>query len=101
MSEEEQIDDEAQEKPEEIPSSLTDLDGLGAVTEKKLKGFGVTSLIDLCIRGAREIVEITGVAKAKADQWVFQAHNILEDSGAIRNTTMDVLDLMDYHDGYE
>ena len=36
MSEEEQIDDEAQEKPEEIPSSLTDLDGLGAVTEKKL-----------------------------------------------------------------
>ena len=101
MSEEEQIDDEAQEKPEEIPSSLTDLDGLGAVTEKKLKGFGVTSLIDLCIRGAREIVEITGVAKAKADQWVFQAHNILEDSGAIRNTTMNVLDLMDYHDGYE
>jgi hypothetical protein len=37
------------------------------MTEKKLTEFGLTSIIDICIRGAAEVAEITGVAKAKAD----------------------------------
>ena len=56
---------------------IDQLDGVGAVTQKKLTEFGVSSLHDICVRGGREISEITGVTKAKADQWVFNAQKIL------------------------
>ena len=72
MSEEEiETPIEVEEPKPEVDLSLSQLAGLGAVSEKKLNGFGVTSLIDLCVRGSREIVEITGTAKSKADAWVF------------------------------
>ena len=45
----------------ELDLGIKQLGGVGDVTEKKLKGFGVTSLRDICVRGAREISEITGV----------------------------------------
>ena len=57
----------------EVNLDISQLDGVGAVTAKKLTEFGVTSLIDICIRGGREISEITGVAKSKADGCVFNA----------------------------
>ena len=64
MSEEEiETPIEVEEPKPEVDLSLSQLAGLGAVSEKKLNGFGVTSLIDLCVRGSREIVEITGTAK--------------------------------------
>ena len=91
------------EEKKEIPDldlSVKQLDGVGGVTEKKLGEFGVTSIIDICIRGAREISEITGVAKPKADAWVFNSHKILEDNKLIRRTDLDVIDLMDYQDNY-
>ena len=43
--------------------NIDQLDGVGPVTVKKLKEFGVTSLFDICVRGSREIAEITGTAK--------------------------------------
>ena len=43
------------EIPKELDLSVKQLEGVGAVTEKKLTAFGVTSLIDLCIRGSKEI----------------------------------------------
>ena len=74
MSEEEiETPIEVEESKPDVDLSLSQLAGLGAVSEKKLNGFGVTSLIDLCIRGSRELVEITGTAKPKADAWVFEA----------------------------
>ena len=89
------------EEMKEIPDldlSVTQLAGCGAVTEKKLTAFGVTSLIDLCVRGSKEISEITGVAKAKTDQWVFQSQKILEENNMIRKTDMNTVELMDYQD---
>ena len=89
------------EEVEEIPDldlSVTQLEGVGAVTEKKLTAFGVTSLIDFCVRGSKEISEITGVAKAKTDQWVFQSQKILEDNNMIRKTDMSTVELMEYQD---
>ena len=80
----------------EVNLEISQLDGVGAVTAKKLTEFGVTSLIDICIRGGREISEITGVAKSKADGWVFNAQKILEDNNLIRKSDMDVIDLMEY-----
>ena len=74
-------EEEMKETPD-LDLSVEQLDGVGGVTEKKLSAFGVTSIIDICIRGAREISEITGVAKPKADAWVFNAHKILEDNNA-------------------
>ena len=43
----------------DIDFSVTQLEGVGAMTEKKLTEFGVSSLIDICIRGAAEVAEIT------------------------------------------
>ena len=75
---------------------INQLEGVGAVTAKKLHDFGVSSLHDICVRGGREISEITGVTKAKADQWVFNAQKILEDTNLIRKSDMGVVDLMEY-----
>ena len=46
-----------EEVTEELDLNVTQLEGVGAVTEKKLTAFGVTSLIDLCVRGSKEISE--------------------------------------------
>ena len=37
---------------EDLDYSVKQLDGLGAVTEKKLMAFGVSTLYDLCVRGS-------------------------------------------------
>ena len=75
---------------------INQLEGVGAVTAKKLQDFGVSSLHDICVRGGREISEITGVTKSKADQWVFNAQKILEDNDLVRKSDMSVVDLMEY-----
>jgi DNA repair protein RadA len=97
------IDNNMSETVEEIQEpiidlSVTQLDGVGSATEKKLTTFGVSSLIDICIRGGREISEITGVTKSKADSWVFNSQKILEDNNMIRKSDLDVIDLMEYQD---
>ena len=84
----------------ELDLGIDQLDGVGAVTAKKLTDFGVTSLLDVCIRGGREVSEITGVTKSKADSWVFNAQKILEDNDLIRKSDMSVVDLMEYQANY-
>ena len=83
------IESQAQlaEQTPEVDFSVTQLEGVGAMTEKKLTEFGVSSIIDICIRGAAEVAEITGVAKSKADNWVFKSQKILEEAGLIRRTS--------------
>ena len=51
-----------------IDLKVSQLDGVGAVTEKKLNAFGVNTILDICVRGSAEIAEITGVGREKADQ---------------------------------
>ena len=67
----------------ELDLSVSQLDGVGAVTQKKLETFGVTNLIDICVRGSREVSEITSVSKATCDTWVFKAQKLLEDNNLI------------------
>lgn len=83
---------------EELDISIRQLEGLGAVTEKKLEAFGVNTLYDLCVRGSQEIQEITGAKKDTADSWTFKAKQMLEDKGLIRKTDMDCISLMDYQE---
>ena len=71
-------------KEEELDYSVDQLEGVGAITKKKLEAFGLTSIIDICVRGAKEVSEIAGVDKHKADSWVFGCQKILEDKGFIR-----------------
>lgn len=85
---------------EDLDLTVTQLKGVGAQTEKKLTEFGVTSLIDLCIRGAKEINEITGVAKPTCDNWVFQSQKILEDNNLIRKSDMTTMELWKYQKNY-
>ena len=77
----------------ELDLSVSQLDGVGAVTQKKLETFGVTNLIDICVRGSREVSEITGVAKPTCDAWVFKAQKILEDNKEIINITPEEIKL--------
>ena len=82
----------------ELDLSVSQLDGVGAVTQKKLEAFGVTNIIDICVRGSREVSEITSVSKATCDTWVFKAQKLLEDNDLIRKADMGVTELLDYHD---
>ena len=79
-----------------IDLSVSQLKGVGAKTEEKLTNFGVTSLLDLCVRGAKEISEITGVAKDTARSWIFMAHKLLEENGLIRKSDMPTKELLTY-----
>ena len=95
------VDDSTDSMSEtQLELGISQLDGVGAVTEKKLVDFGVSSLFDICVRGGREISEITGVAKSKADQWVFNAQKILEANDLVRKTDLSVVDLMEYQGNY-
>lgn len=96
------IEELEEDKPEEeLDLSLSQLKGLGDVTEKKLNGFGVTSLIDLCVRGSKEIAEITGVTKSTTDTWCMGSHKLLEEKGIIRDSSMSVLDLLEYQKNFD
>lgn len=86
--------------PEDIDYGVDQLKGIGSVTSNKLKNFGVTSLIDLCIRGSQELSEITGVTKTTCDSWVFQSQKMLEDNGIIRKSDMSTVDLWEYQENY-
>ena len=84
----------------DLELGVDQLKGVGSVTQKKLETFGVTSLIDLRIRGAQEIKEITGVAKPTCDSWVFQSQKLLEDNGLIRKSDMSTNELWEYQKAY-
>jgi len=89
---------ERQTEVPELDLSVTQLEGVGAQTEKKLTSFGVNSLYDICIRGAKEVEEITGVAKSKAIQWVFESQKILENNNLIRRSDMTTIELLKYQE---
>jgi len=92
--------EETQTSKDSLEMGVDQLKGVGSVTQKKLETFGVTSLIDLCIRGAQEIKEITGVDKIKCDAWVFQSQKILEDNDLIRKSDMNTTELWEYQKSY-
>lgn len=81
---------------EETDISLEQLKGVGKATVTKLGEFGITNLYDLCIRGAREIEELTGADKSTAQGWVLKSKHKLEENGLVRSTQMDALDLLNY-----
>jgi DNA repair protein RadA len=85
----------------EVPKpdiGLQQLEGLGAATDKKLQGYGVTTLYDLCIRGAKEICEITGANQDTCQGWVLKAKAKLEELGLVRKIDMSALELYEYQE---
>ena len=99
---EDSTEDMAQEEPtiqeeQKVDISISQIKGIGEKTEEKLNNFGVSSLYDICVRGAKEISEITGVDKSTANNWVFKSQKILEENKLIRPTDMTTKNLMDYH----
>ena len=82
----------------QLDLSVSQLEGIGAVTTKKLESFGITNIIDICVRGGKEVSIISGVDKIKSNNWVFNSQKILEDNGLIRKTDMDILELMAYQE---
>ena len=49
------VEQVSSEESEPLVLDVDQLDGVGAVTKKKLETFGVTNLIDICFRGSREV----------------------------------------------
>ena len=98
--EETEIGKTNEEEPPKLQVDLKvdQLEGVGAVTKKKLESFGIKNIIDICVRGGQEVSEITGVDKAKANSWVFNSQKILEDNSLIRKTDMGILELMKYQE---
>ena len=94
-------DEEAVEVIEKLDIGLAQLKGVGKVTIDKLAGHGIDNLYDLCIRGAREIEELTGADKTTAQGWVLKAKHMLEDKGLVRSTQMSALDLLDYQENVD
>jgi DNA repair protein RadA len=90
--------EEVEEEKEPVDLQVDQLEGVGAVTKKKLEAFGIKNLIDICVRGGQEVSEITGVDKSKANNWVFNSQKILEDNDLVRKTDMEILDLLDYQE---
>jgi DNA repair protein RadA len=88
-------------KEEPVDLTVDQLDGVGAVTKKKLESFGIKNIIDIAVRGAKEVQEITGVDKAKANAWVFNSQKLLEDNNMIRKSDMTVTELMKYQENQE
>ena len=82
----------------QLDLSVGQLEGVGAVTTKKLESFGITNIIDICVRGGKEVSIITGVDKIKSNAWVFNSQRILEENGLIRKTDMDIMELMAYQE---
>ena len=82
----------------QLDLSVSQLEGIGAVTTKKLESFGITNIIDICVRGGKEVSIISGVDKIKSNDWVFNSQKILEDNGLIRKTDMDIIELMAYQE---
>lgn len=89
------------EKIEELDIGLAQLKGVGKATIKKLAGFGVDNLYDLCIRGAREVEELTGADKGTAKEWVLKSKHKLEEVGLVRSTSMDALELLNYQESID
>jgi DNA repair protein RadA len=83
---------------EPVDLGVDQLDGVGAVTKKKLEAFGIKNIIDICVRGGQEVSEITGVDKTKANNWVFNSQKILEDNQLVRKTDMEIMELLDYQE---
>jgi len=88
------------EQEQEFDVTVSQLKGVGEKTQEKLASFGVTTLYDLCVRGAREIEEITGASKETAVNWVFLAHKSLEEKNLIRKSDMNTLELYEYQKSY-
>ena len=86
----------SKEKEKELDLDVSQLGGVGSVTAKKLKECGVTSLVDICVRGSKELSTITGVAKVKTNVWVTESQKILEENNMVRKPEMDVLELLEY-----
>lgn len=86
------------EETEKPDIGIKQLKGLGDVSVKKLAGYGINNLYDFCIRGAKEICEITGSTMDTSQEWVLHAKSKLIELGLARRTDMSALELYDYQE---
>lgn len=65
------------------PFDLSDLEGVGPVTKKKLEDAGISTLMDLVVRGPVELEEISSMTSETCEKIVTKARKQLIESGAI------------------
>lgn len=65
------------------PFDLTSLEGVGPVTKKKLEDAGISTMMDLVVRGPVELEELSGMTSETCEKIVTHARKQLADSGAI------------------
>lgn len=67
-----------------VSMELTDLDGVGPVTAKKLNDAGITNVMQLTNRGIPDLMEITGSDKATAKMLFAKAVKALREAHEVR-----------------
>jgi len=65
------------------PFDLSDLEGVGPVTKKKLEDAGISTLMDLVVRGPVELEELSSMTSEMCEKIVTHARKQLAESGAI------------------
>ncbi len=63
--------------------NLSDLEGVGPVTKKKLEDAGINTLMDLVVRGPVELEELSSMTSETCEKIVTHARKQLAESGAI------------------
>ena len=63
--------------------SLSDLEGVGPVTKKKLEDAGINTMMDLIVRGPVELEEISSMTSETCEKIVTHARKQLIESGAL------------------
>lgn len=72
---------------------LSDLEGVGPVTKKKLQEAGVHNMMDIVVRGPVELEEISGMSTETCDKIVTLSRKQLTESGAITKDFLSAAEL--------
>ena len=67
---------------------LADLDGIGAITLKKLQNIGIKKVSDLLLRSPTDLVTLTGKTRDAIDGLLTKAYKFVQDNNLLEKTTM-------------
>ena len=85
---------EKTEREKLILKPLSDLPGVGPVTQKKLEGAGIFSILDITTRSPRSLADLTGMDKEAAEKLYTKAHNVVAEAGIMKHDWESGLDVL-------
>src|SRR5947209_7367706 len=89
---------EEDNSPKEATSiELKELEGIGPISEKKLRSAGMENLLDFALRSPHEISSLLSYKDdIQAEKWCSQAKKVLEEKGIIPPQTQTAYQIYEY-----